>query len=656
MKKIIFISIFVLVTIFGNNGCRSKPIPKIKPEQKYINLLLENAFKYIAPTNKMIDPVSGYPVEGWNHDPPGGLFLRSFTQLTAIGEWIEVLANIASGNADNRYISKEQALEKLNHTITTLLQDQKDPKISAKGLLVNFLDISTGKRLGPLASNVDKKDFTKMFGKVRGEKIWEVLKVKKWIISQNKDKEASVIRNNNYGSEKFDGALKSYDDTVTKNKIMGVLDKRVVMIIFGDNANLSSSIAKSIGALLHPEIRNETTVLELRKKMENFLENQKEGYEYLYDDNSHTISFGYNATTEKLVGWNDAKGKWVIGQMNYLVNEFRGPEMFVVLRFKLPSSAIKNLSFKIKSYQLLNKKTIYTLAPWEGSSFQMFGLSLFMQELKDPSWKVILKNAVDIELDYSYRNKLPGFLSESYTGSNSQYSGSVGIPDIAVVEDSRITNAASLYTLGVSYMISPDKTEKFLKDNWGIISKLLTYHGPWEGYNTSDKKAIKYQTAAHTLSFILGVIGTAPENMLRYLESKKLTKKLEELYKTGEFINLSTNQIRIKNKIIFTVTHKDGANLSGGILKIRYRSHEHINHSVICFERTENSLAGKPPMDNEILLKFENTKGKEKEIQIPLPAVPGLSEIQNVVIIYNEAGEEFPEKFSITGFEFVPFN
>ena len=51
-------------------------------------MLLENAILYFAPENGMIDPVSGYPREGWNQDPARGLYLRSFTQLTAICQYM----------------------------------------------------------------------------------------------------------------------------------------------------------------------------------------------------------------------------------------------------------------------------------------------------------------------------------------------------------------------------------------------------------------------------------------------------------------------------------------------------------------------------------------------------------------------------------------
>ena len=67
--------------------------------------------RYLAPANKMIDPASGYPFEGWNHDPKQGLFLRSFTQLTAIGLYMELLANIVAGHADTPDLSREQALD-----------------------------------------------------------------------------------------------------------------------------------------------------------------------------------------------------------------------------------------------------------------------------------------------------------------------------------------------------------------------------------------------------------------------------------------------------------------------------------------------------------------------------------------------------------------
>jgi hypothetical protein len=76
--------------------------PTIPAEHKHVHALAENAMRYVALQNRIIDPASGYPIEGWNHDPKRALFLRSFTQLTAIGQWMELCANVAAGYANTR--------------------------------------------------------------------------------------------------------------------------------------------------------------------------------------------------------------------------------------------------------------------------------------------------------------------------------------------------------------------------------------------------------------------------------------------------------------------------------------------------------------------------------------------------------------------------
>ena len=98
-------------------GCRTAPVqpttvfnfPKVNPADTHMRLLLANAMRYAGSASVMTDPASGYPFEGWNQDPKKGLYLRQFTQLTAIGEWVELLANIAAGYADNPCISREEA-------------------------------------------------------------------------------------------------------------------------------------------------------------------------------------------------------------------------------------------------------------------------------------------------------------------------------------------------------------------------------------------------------------------------------------------------------------------------------------------------------------------------------------------------------------------
>jgi len=653
--------------------------PTIPTEHKHARALLENAMRYFAPESHTIDATSGYLVEGWNDDPEKAFCLRSFTQLTAIGQWMEVLADIIAGYADTPYLSREEALARLSHVVTSLRHDQKDPQISAKGLLGNFLDMASGKRRGLLASDVEKTKFLEAFGPDRGEAIWQALKTKGWLIPQQGDRAATIQRGTAYGWNHFDGPLVPYGDHATKEKIMTLLDHRVVMVVFGDNANLSTSVAKTIGSLLHPAVRDNPKIEQLRHEMEQFLDDQQEGYTYLYNAHVGLFHFGWDATKDRLFGWADGQGNWQAGYMDYLVNEFRGPTKFVVLRFGLSASAIRNLGFKMKPYRMQDGREVYTLAPWEGSAFQALGLGLSMAELSDPSWRNLLENLVDIEIDYATRKNLPGFLSESYIGEGAHYTGDVGIPEIAVTAMPRITDAASLYTLGVAYMVTPAKVEQFLAAHWPVISTLLTSHGPWEGYNIAKQEPIKVQTSAHTLSLILGLIGTGSENMKRYLEFKRLSPQLAELYKPGEKYDFLSDENQVfawtdKDSVVKSVREKSafhvrgdranqlgvafvskrpsGLSLSGGVLSIHYRSTEPVDRAILCFKPTGDTPAEGGLIPKEVFARFADTDGREEELKIPLPAMPGLTGIKEVVITSVPGGQ--PVDFSITRFVFTP--
>ena len=75
-----------------------------------------------------------------------------------------------------------------------------------------------------------------------------------------------------------------FADSNTRAKIMSLLDMRVVQIIFGDNANLTASAAKALGALLHSSIQDDPAAVDLRDKLELFIARQEDGYRQLYDE------------------------------------------------------------------------------------------------------------------------------------------------------------------------------------------------------------------------------------------------------------------------------------------------------------------------------------------------------------------------------------
>ena len=177
--------------------------PLVNPQHQNMQRLLINAMGYLKPEHGLVDPVSGYPVEGWNHEPQRGLFLRSFTQLTAIGERLELLANIAAGFADNPYISRAESLSQLKLMLSSLLADQQDPKVSAGGLLGNFLGFDATGRIGPLSDEVERIKFVEVFGEEQATEIWAALVAQGWIIPQQDGSFAKISRKDEYGDRLF---------------------------------------------------------------------------------------------------------------------------------------------------------------------------------------------------------------------------------------------------------------------------------------------------------------------------------------------------------------------------------------------------------------------------------------------------------------------
>ena len=291
--------------------------------------LVDNAFLYLDPDHGIFDPVSGYPVEGWNQDRDQGLYLRDFTQITAIGLYLEVLANVVAGQAGRPVAAREQALTDLQKVVATLRADQKDPSLGSGGLLVNFLGLEGDRRVGPLAQVVKREDVDAEFGAEEGERLWKALAGAGWIAEQNRGREGAIHRGESYGAGNFTGPLAPWADA--RQRVMGLLDRRVVLVAYGDNANLTLSVAKAIGALLHPSVRDRAEVRELRGELDAFIDAQEAGYRGLIDAGSGMFSFGRDESTGRFFGWNTVDGDWVVGHQDYLGNEFRDPTLFIVL-------------------------------------------------------------------------------------------------------------------------------------------------------------------------------------------------------------------------------------------------------------------------------------------------------------------------------------
>jgi hypothetical protein len=651
--------------------------PSVPADHAHARALLANCLRYADPANRPVDPVSAYPYEGWNQDPANGVYLRGFTQLTSIGLWMELLATVAAGQADSPHLPRDEALCKLAHLTRTLRQDQKDPRLGAKGLLGNFLDLAGGHRLGPLAQSVEKEKVLAAFPPGQGEAGWAALVAKGWLAPEGDGTEAAVRRGAGYGWSHFDGPLAPFRDDATRTRVMAVLDRRAVMVIFGDNANLSAAVGRTIGALLHPAVRDQPGVADVRQELDRFLDDQREGYARLFDPAAGLFYFGWDAGRDRLFGWQGTDGRWVTGHSDYLVNEFRGPTAFVVLRFGLPAAGLANLGFKMKPYRMRDGREVFALAPWEGSAFQALGLSAPGGELATPAGRHLLETAVAVEIDYSTRHRLPGFLSEAYTGEGATYTGAVGIPEITVSPKPRRTDAPSLYTLGPAYTIAPAAVERFLAEHWAAIEGLLTDHGPWEGYNVTRREPVRFQTTAHTLSLALGLLGTGPEHTDRYLAARGLAERAAELRRPGPPADLLSADAKAfawgakgeavrsaRDGLAFRATAdratqlglavvppgERGVSLSGGTLTIRYRWAGPAAPVAVELKPAA-TVPGRIP--TQVFARLEDTAGREAELRVVLPATPGLAEVREVVLAQTFEGGR-PIDLTLTGLRFDP--
>ena len=89
------------------------------------------------------------------------------------------------------------------------------------------------------------------------------------------------------------------------------------------------------------------------------------------------------------------------------------------------------------------------------------------------------------------------------------------------------------------------------------------------------QEVIRFQTTAHTLALILGLLGTGSDHMKTYLDSKGLGPRLDQVFKPGEDVDLlsgetqvfawndKTSPIRTRRDVDGFHTHADRSRMAG---------------------------------------------------------------------------------------------
>jgi len=99
-----------------------------------------------------------------------------------------------------------------------------------------------------------------------------------------------------------------------------------------------------------------------------------------------------------------------------------------------------------------------------------------------------------------------------------------------------------------------------------------------------------------------------------------------------------------------------GANLSGGLLTLRYRLAGPARPAVIDLKPVGIAPVDAGLIPTQIFTRLADTRGRDEEIRINLPATPGLTRIKELVLLAGQGPEQQPIGLSLGRVEFNPAN
>ncbi|HTL47449.1 MAG TPA: hypothetical protein VL688_05240 [Verrucomicrobiae bacterium] len=299
-----------------------------------------------------------------------------------------------------------------------------------------------------------------------------------------------------------------------------------VCVGLGDNANLAQSLAVMVGALERAGLSgsNLTTANSVATKVEQFLDNQEDGYQAFV----HPIFgvFRSSVNTEN-------------GNFNSFVDrigdEFRGAVAFLKVRFpSLPDTVWDNLATVVRTYQTQDGKSVTNLAAFDGSMFQIYWPSLRNNERDFMGFRNALYNQFVAHSDFASKFRIPGFLSAAETPDNHEYVGDLGVREIAEwafsdpVNGLLLMDTGSTYALASAFQAAPEETMTWLK----AISEIQGIKGTY-GILDSARSATeiaKRWLGIDLASTVLGLTGAGPDDFETYLRKRGLELNYNLLY------------------------------------------------------------------------------------------------------------------------------
>ncbi len=310
-------------------------------------------------------------------------------------------------------------------------------------------------------------------------------------------------------------------------------------ILFGDNANLTQSLATVVGTLRkYPFPADKQSLIDsIVAQIETFLDKQEVGYQRLVNSSTGFFARGLNLSTSQLLS----------GDIDYLLNEYRSAIAFLQVRYRgIPSSVWSSLKvFAPKNYTTSDGAVIENIPALYGSASEYFLPSLRSSERNFIGFSNVLTNAFLTHADYSARFNIPGFLASSNLIGGGE-SDQIGISELATSQELLISNIGSIYALAAAYSVNPglpvvgkDTTvreailtlltairQQFpeLVGTYGIMDSARSRSEVSGTYIATDVAATVLALSGYSL------LGNAANDFDYYLSLKKLDKAYGELY------------------------------------------------------------------------------------------------------------------------------
>jgi hypothetical protein len=550
------------------------------------DLLTQINLLYFDPAFGMVDPTHEYPLEGW--------LQRDKTQPSNFGFYAYLLATIAAGDLVTSKISKTEAISRLSTMMDHLLEDQADPELGFLGLLPWFeYSGSDWKRMegdyGNQVSFEDNTNLTNALAVAYGALLDESLagdsavhgtagnagsgilgKIDAFIANQEEG--YSVMYNNltktfsqtmkipdrfllgtidyfgaesstpllflvlQYGNAFSEGAYSKLNFATRSYEMQDGSTRQVV-------APFSGAFQMYWPSLLLPESQNP----DLRNMLETYTDVQldfaaRNGHPGLlsagYDIQAHDLLRGQLAVFNW--GGGNVNSAWESNRLHITSTNHQGigvsaiePGLDVAgLQLQLryaSTTAVPNTRIEFKKIingTLQTVGTSYFSMENTGGEIRTVNLSLPAEGWpSDLDEVVFVTQGSGASLDMSLYSFV--LMDETY---KIVYNFPLGIKEIALDQDSIVETTPSVYNLGAAYMFRPAQVESLLQ---GLIAghrDLVSNHGMWEGKNMIYGKVVGEQVFNNMVTFTLGMVGTGPSYMNRYLENKGLTAKLESIW------------------------------------------------------------------------------------------------------------------------------